>query len=66
MNEGDVVGRFGSVNLFLTYAGGDGNDLALTTQAIPEPSAFGLLGLWLVLLATRRRYRPAWLPASCS
>ncbi len=30
--EGDVVGSFGGVNLYITYVGGDGNDIVLLTS----------------------------------
>lgn len=33
--EGALVGTFGGRDLHLTYAGGDGNDLALTASALP-------------------------------
>lgn len=37
LGEGALVGNFGGHDLFITYAGGDGNDIGLFT-AIPEPS----------------------------
>ena len=36
LGEGDLVGNFGGVDLFITYAGGDGNDATLFT--VPEPT----------------------------
>jgi fibronectin-binding autotransporter adhesin len=55
--EGGVVGNFGGFDLFITYAGGDGNDVVLFTAAIPEPETYALLlaGLGLLGFAARRR-----------
>jgi fibronectin-binding autotransporter adhesin len=40
----------------LSYAGGDGNDVVVTTTAVPEPASVGCLALGgLGLLARRRR-----------
>lgn len=36
LGEGALVGGFGGEDLFITYAGGDGNDVALFT--VPEPT----------------------------
>lgn len=30
--DGDLVGNFGGIDLYITYAGGDGNDVVLTTD----------------------------------
>ena len=59
LGEGDVVGNFGGVDLFITYAGGDGNDVVLFNNlvSIPEPGAVGLLILGLGWFASRRRQR---------
>ncbi|MCO6046706.1 hypothetical protein NG895_22650 [Aeoliella sp. ICT_H6.2] len=44
--EGALVGNFGR-SLFITYVGGDGNDVALfTTNAIPEPSTLLLAAVF--------------------
>ena len=52
--EGDLVGNFNGVDLFITYRAGDGNDLGLFS-AVPEPgSGVVLLGL-AALVAFRRR-----------
>ncbi len=56
--EGELVGVFNDVSLFLSYAGGDGNDLLLYSLPIPEPSRTLLLGFAMVALLVRRR-RPA-------
>ena len=54
--EGDSVGRFGSYDLILSYTGGDGNDLTLTTLfTVPEPSAMSILVLMCVTLLRSRR-----------
>ena len=54
LGEGDRVGTFGGTDLFITYAGGTGNDVALFTS-VPEPSTAGLLPLGAVGLLHRRR-----------
>ncbi len=46
LNEGGLVGNFGGTDLFITYAAGDGNDVALFT--IPEPATLVLLGLGIM------------------
>ncbi len=57
LSEGALVGNFGGRELFITYAGGNGNDIALFT-AIPEPATgvllLGMIGGCLL----RRRKRP--------
>ncbi len=57
LSEGSLVGNFGGIDLFITYAAGSGNDVALFTP-VPEPSTFisGLIGaLGVVGLIVRRR-----------
>lgn len=58
MGEGDPVGVFNNVSLFLSYTGGGGNDLLLYSLSIPEPSRTLLLCFATVALLVRRR-RPA-------
>jgi len=41
LGEGALVGNYNSVDLFISYAAGDGNDLALYT--VPEPTGGALL-----------------------
>jgi len=53
LGEGDLVGNFGGQDLFITYGGGDGNDVALYT--VPEPTTL-LLAL-LALAAAPLRVR---------
>ena len=43
LGEGSVVGNYDGIDLFITYQGGDGNDIWLYTNAIPEPSTAALL-----------------------
>lgn len=58
LGEGASVGNFGGVDLFITYFGGDGNDVVLFTNSssIPEPNFFGLLMLGMGWFTARRRY----------
>ena len=55
LGEGDLVGRFGRTNLFISYTAGNGNDVGLFASAVPEPGACGLLALACLGLALRRR-----------
>ena len=54
LDEGSLVGNFSGQDLFITYAGGDGNDVTLFT--VPEPTT---VLIWSMLaglgLAVRRR-----------
>lgn len=54
LSEGSLVGTYGDSNLFISYRGGDGNDIALFT-AVPEPSSIGLLALFGLAVAYRRK-----------
>ena len=55
LNEGDLIGNYSGRDLFISYGGGDGNDVALFT-AIPEPqSAAFCICVGLSLLLRRRR-----------
>ena len=55
LREGDVVGTYSGLELFVTYTAGDGNDVAFTT--VPEPAGMVLLGAAAAALSltTRRR-----------
>jgi len=58
LGEGDLVGSFGGENLFITYAGGDGNDVALFT--VPEPTmtlTWSMLIELAIMMQRRRCYR---------
>lgn len=58
LNEGALVTNLSGYDVFITYQGGDGNDVVVFTQAIPEPSTFGLLvlaGIGLFLNQSRQR-----------
>ena len=55
LDEGHKVGSFSSTNLYITYAGGNGNDVTLYSRAVPEPAAILLALLGLALLPRRRR-----------
>ena len=61
LDEGGRVGNFGNRYLFITYWGGDGNDVALFS--IPEPSTLFVCALAGLGIATRRRCRSAGLKA---
>jgi len=54
LGEGALVGNYQGTDLFITYAGGDGNDVALVTP-VPEPSTLVLAAIGLLSLAVRRR-----------
>ena len=45
LGEGSRVGTFTRTNLFISYAGGDGNDVTLYSRAVPEPAALLLVSL---------------------
>jgi len=65
LNDGDLVGNFGGMNLFISYTGnvGDsgpatitgGNDIVLYTTAVPEPTAAAVGAIGLLILLRRRR-----------
>ena len=57
LGEGDLVGNFGGQDLFITYAGGDGNDVALFTNAVPEPTTMLIWSMLAGLGMTVRRRR---------
>ena len=60
LGEGAAVGNYGGLDLFITYRGGDGNDVFLfTAAAIPEPQTWLLLlaGLGLLASVVRRERR---------
>jgi hypothetical protein len=57
LGEGATVGSFSGVDLQITYAGGDGNDVALFV--VPEPTAGLLLAAGLPLMLRRGRPRVA-------
>jgi len=52
--EGALVQTIGGVDLFISYAAGDGNDVALYTT-VPEPTTAAMLALAALGLAARRR-----------
>ena len=56
-----VIGTFASINnsgFSVNYAGGDGNDVVLTVEAVPEPSTWvaGALACAFVAYTQRRRF----------
>ncbi|MEM1331480.1 MAG: hypothetical protein AAGG07_13065 [Planctomycetota bacterium] len=54
LEEGSLVSTLGESDLFITYAAGDGNDIALYT-AIPSPGPTALFGCGLLSMSLRRR-----------
>jgi hypothetical protein len=57
--EGDLIGRYGDQDLFISYAAGDGNDIGLFSfSAVPEPSSAGIMLLGIVAAIVQRRKRP--------
>ncbi len=56
LDEGRKVGSFSGTNLYITYAGGEGNSVTLFSRAVPEPSTLLLALLGLALLPLRRRW----------
>ena len=55
LDEGRKVGSFSGINLYITYAGGEGNSVTLFSRAVPEPSTLLLALLGLAMLPRRRR-----------
>ncbi|MEL7472778.1 MAG: hypothetical protein AAGK04_05610 [Planctomycetota bacterium] len=51
--EGELVGTFGGVDLFISYLAGSGDDVALYT--IPSPSGVGIAAVGLLAAGARRR-----------
>ncbi len=56
LGEGSLVGNFGGIDLFISYGGGNGNDVVLFT-AVPEPSTCMLLVLAAAGYVAMRRKR---------
>jgi hypothetical protein len=59
LNEGDLIASFGAHDLYISYAAGDGNDIALRTfSAVPEPNSATLLAaLCLGFMPRRKRHK---------
>lgn len=57
LGEGDLVGNFGGVDLFISYGAGNGNDISLFTSSVPEPSPLMLLAAFVTCGLARRRKR---------
>lgn len=55
LGEASLVGTYGDVPLYISYLGGDGNDVILYTAPIPEPMSLGLAGIAAFGLIARRR-----------
>jgi hypothetical protein len=56
LSEGDTVGNFGGMDLFISYSMGSGNSVGLFT-AVPEPSSASLIVTAVSLFAFGRRRR---------
>ena len=54
LGEGDLVGNFGGTDLYISYAGDDGNDVVLFST-IPEPTTVLLALLALAFVPLRNR-----------
>ncbi|MCH2182716.1 MAG: PEP-CTERM sorting domain-containing protein [Mariniblastus sp.] len=57
LGEGDLVGNFGGQDVFISYVAGDGNDVGLFTNAVPEPTTALVWSLLAGLGLTVRRRR---------
>lgn len=57
LGEGGLVGHYGRQDLFVTYQGGDGNDVSLYTNAVPEPTTVLIWSMLAGLGMTIRRRR---------
>jgi hypothetical protein len=57
-NDGDLIGNFGGVDLFIDYhsGGGGGNGISFFS-AVPEPSSALLLAIGVGVMSLRRRRR---------
>ena len=55
LNEGSLVGNFGGTNLYISYFGGNGNDVSLFTSAVPEPSSLAIIALAVCGMTLRRQ-----------
>jgi len=55
--EGGLVGNFSGTDLYITYAGGDGNDVSLFSSVVPEPTTVLIWSLLAGFGMTVRRRR---------
>ena len=53
--KGDLVGNFSGQDAFITYVGGDGNDLTLFTVPEPRMALTWSMLIGLVVMVRRRR-----------
>lgn len=59
LSEGGKVGTYGNSDMFITYAGGDGNDVVLySVSSVPEPGSVGLIFAISAVGALFHRQRP--------
>ncbi len=56
VGEGQLIGNFNGVDVFLTYQGGDGNDIVLFS-AVPEPGTAWVFLIAAALGVVRRKRR---------
>ena len=57
LSEGQQVGTYGGIPLYVTFQAGNGNDVGLFTQPVPEPSTWCLAMVAACLVGLRAAWR---------